>query len=79
MMIVSYKQGQKYYPINYPVKKLIAYVVVCLVMVGLHQIIRSFQINILLIHAIGLAELIGFMYLVYKVEAKEFKRIFSKG
>ena len=79
MMIVSYKQGQKYYPINYPVKKLIAYVVVCLLLVGLHQIIRSFQINTLLIHTIGLAELGGFVYLVYKVEAKEFKRIFSKG
>ena len=78
MMIVSYTQRQKYYPINYPIKKLIGYVVICLIMVGLHQFIRSFQINIIALHSIGFAELIGFVLIVYKIEEKEFKQILSR-
>jgi O-antigen/teichoic acid export membrane protein len=37
MMIASYKLGQKYYPIPYAVKKLVAYIVLVLLIYGLHS------------------------------------------
>jgi O-antigen/teichoic acid export membrane protein len=78
MMIVSYTQGQKYYPIDYPIKKLIAYVVICLLLVGFHQLLRSMQIPVLVLHSLGLLELFGFVFFVYKIEEKEFKRILGR-
>lgn len=76
MMIASYKLGQKHYPIPYPVKKLVAYVVLVVL--------------IYLIHG-GLAKLISqsywytlgsamfffafFTWFVIKIEAKELARM----
>ncbi|RYG00212.1 MAG: polysaccharide biosynthesis protein, partial [Chitinophagaceae bacterium] len=39
MMIISYRQGQKHYPVPYPVKKLTTYLVICTVFYILHEVI----------------------------------------
>ncbi|HMF71352.1 MAG TPA: polysaccharide biosynthesis C-terminal domain-containing protein [Flavitalea sp.] len=39
MMVISYKQGQKYYKIPYPTKKLITYLVICTLLYVIHELI----------------------------------------
>jgi O-antigen/teichoic acid export membrane protein len=39
MMVVSYKQGQKHYPIPYATKKLITYLVICTLLYIIHELI----------------------------------------
>ena len=41
MMVVSYWQGQKYYPIPYALKKLLSYMLICVVMYMLHEFIAG--------------------------------------
>lgn len=75
MMITSYKLGQKHYPIPYAWKKLTAYVVICLLLFGIHQLFCHFISSIYIRHAIGLLLFAGFVLLVLKIEKKEFKAI----
>ena len=44
MMVVSYIQGQKHYPIPYPKKKLLAYLGVSAILYALHELIAN-QLN----------------------------------
>lgn len=44
MMVISYIQGQKFYPIPYPKKKLVAYLAVTVVLYALHELIAA-QLN----------------------------------
>jgi O-antigen/teichoic acid export membrane protein len=76
MMVVSYKQGQKYYPIPYPTKKLITYLVICALLYIIHElIIRSIDRNAGYYHWIyyGTSFLfLGlFTWLILKVERRE--------
>ncbi|MGB5030099.1 MAG: polysaccharide biosynthesis protein, partial [Chitinophagaceae bacterium] len=75
MMVVSYKLGQKYYPIPYAWKKLVAYIVICLLLFGLHQAFLLFELN----HWINRAVAVGFIglftLLVLNVERKEFEKM----
>jgi O-antigen/teichoic acid export membrane protein len=83
MMIASYIQGQKYYPIPYPWKKLVAYIAMVAVIFLIHQgIIRLAQTFIhtaiaTQILQLGSALLLlgGFGIFVIKVEKKEFVRL----
>jgi O-antigen/teichoic acid export membrane protein len=75
MMIASYKLGQKYYPIPYTWKKLTAYVVICVALFGIHQLIISFTGNIYVKHGVGLLLFLAFGFFVLKVEKKEFQKI----
>jgi O-antigen/teichoic acid export membrane protein len=75
MMIVSYKLGQKYYPVPYAWKKLAAYVMICVVLFLVHQLFRKFSPGIWFTHGFGVLEVIAFMVFVYKVEKKEFDKL----
>ena len=76
MMVASYFLGQKYYPVPYAVKKLIAYLVLAVVVYLLHWGLVS-TINHSLWFSIltGLILLAGFAWFVGKVEIKELKHM----
>ncbi|MFM9909989.1 MAG: polysaccharide biosynthesis C-terminal domain-containing protein [Chitinophagaceae bacterium] len=80
MMVISYTQGQKFYPIPYPKKKLIAYLVICMLLYIIHETIArnidvkaSYYKPVYYSSAIVLAGL--FSLLIIKVERKELQRI----
>jgi O-antigen/teichoic acid export membrane protein len=75
MMVISYTQGQKHYPVPYAWKKLVAYVVISCLLFGIHQVFRNFSPDIWLTHAFGLAEMIGFLVFVARVEKKEVDKL----
>ncbi len=54
MMVISYTQGQKHYPVPYAWKKLVAYVVISCLLFGIHQVFRNFSPDIWLTHAFGI-------------------------
>lgn len=71
MMVISYSQGQKYYPVPYAWKKLTAYIVICLILFGIHQGIRAISPNLLFTHAMGVLLSLGFVVFVARLEKKE--------
>ena len=79
MMVTSYFLGQKYYPVPYAKKKLIAYIVLVLLMylthLGLTQLVTNRWFDL------GLATLLLGMFTVFvmKIEKKEIAAIFRKG
>jgi O-antigen/teichoic acid export membrane protein len=76
MMLSSYLLGQKYYPVPYPVKKLIAYltmvVLIYLIQLGLVKFVSGSLIFSL---SSGLALFILFTLFVAGIEAKELARL----
>jgi O-antigen/teichoic acid export membrane protein len=76
MMISSYWLGQKYYPVPYPVKKLIAYIVLVVLIYLAHLGINKIYPNQLWF-SLTTATLLftGFAWFVTKVEAKELAKI----
>lgn len=75
MMAISYKMGQKHYPIPYAWKKLTAYVVICVLLFGIHQIaIYFFKAN-WFSHVLALVLIGFFTILIFKIEKKEFQKI----
>jgi O-antigen/teichoic acid export membrane protein len=75
MMAVSYKLGQKYYPIPYAWKKLLAYIIICVLLFGIHQLIKNFGASVLLMHSTGLVLMAGFILFTLKIEKKEFQKL----
>jgi O-antigen/teichoic acid export membrane protein len=75
MMTASYVLGQKYYPVPYAWKKLLAYIVICFILFLVHQLFRAYSPNIWLTHGFGAMLVIVFMFFVSKVESKEFVKI----
>jgi O-antigen/teichoic acid export membrane protein len=76
MMISSYKLGQKYYPVPYPVKKLTAYVVLVVLIYLLHLGVTAMYPNHLWFSLLTATFLFaGFAWFVIKVEAKELEKI----
>lgn len=76
MMVVSYVQGQKFYPVPYAWKKLLAYLVIVtlvyLVQLGISWLTPEWTI----LHVLtGLLLLGGFTMFVLKIEKKEFQRL----
>jgi O-antigen/teichoic acid export membrane protein len=76
MMIISYKQGQKYYKIPYPTKKLVTYLVICGLMYIIHEsIIRNMDANTGYFYYVYFGTSLLFVglftLLVLKVERKE--------
>jgi O-antigen/teichoic acid export membrane protein len=74
MMVTSYLLGQKYYPIPYAWKKILAFIAICLMMFGLHQAFLLFELNPWINRGIGLLFIFLFTLLILKVERKEFER-----
>lgn len=80
MMVVSYIQGQKYYPVPYAKKKLIAYLVICALLYLIHEIVvRNLNEKAGYYRPIYYASsliLLGlFTLLIVKVEKKELQKI----
>jgi O-antigen/teichoic acid export membrane protein len=75
MMIASYKLGQRHYPVPYPWKKMTAYVVICVLLFGLHQLVRYFSPATLLTHIAGVILLGAFGLFILKIEKKEFQKL----
>ncbi len=75
MMVISYTQGRKYYPVPYAWKKLLAYILISCVLYGIHQVFRYYSPSLMLNHVFGLLLLAGFMYFISRVEKKEVDNI----
>lgn len=78
MMVVSFLQGQKYYPVPYAWKKMIAYIVICIILFGIHQMIRTYSPNILITHTAGVILSFSFIAFVAKIEKKEWIGLLKK-
>ena len=80
MMVVSYVQGQKHYPIPYPKKKLITYLVICALIYVIHEIIvrnidPGFAYYKHIYYASSLILMGLFTLLILRVERKELQRL----
>lgn len=75
MMVASYFLGQKYYPIPYAWKKLLAYIAICLLLFGIHAAVRSFSTSVWLNLGVGVFLLLSFAVFVLLVEKKEFQKM----
>ena len=76
MMLCSYLLGQKYYPVPYAVKKLIAYLTLSVLIYFLHfGIIKLAGGSLLFSLGTGLVLFILFTWFVTKIEAKELAKL----
>ncbi len=75
MMVTSYLLGQKHYPIPYAWKKILAYIVICLLMFGLHQAFLLLNLNHWINRGVAVFFIGLFTLLVVNVERKEFQRM----
>lgn len=75
MMVVSYWLGQKYYPVPYARKKIIAYLVLVSLIVLLHRGVLVMYSPLWFSIATGTVLLVLFGLFVLKVEKKEFQRL----
>lgn len=76
MMIISYKLGQKHYPVPYSVKKLVSYIVLVVMIYGIHVgITRWTNAGLWFSISLGILLMLAFTWFVGKVEAKEFSRL----
>ncbi|HET9429547.1 MAG TPA: polysaccharide biosynthesis C-terminal domain-containing protein, partial [Chitinophagaceae bacterium] len=75
MMVTSYFLGQKYYPIPYAWKKLLAYIAICILLFGIHAAVSSFSTSVWLNLGAGVFLLLSFAVFVLQVEKKEFQKM----
>ena len=75
MMQISYKQGQKYYPIPYVRKKLTAYIIISILVYLIYFGISRFTDHAIIKIAIAVILLVSFVYFIGRIEHKEFARI----
>lgn len=80
MMVISYQQGQKHYPIPYPRKKLLSYIGIAALMYVFHEFIAR-QLNPdwggyrVVYYGSSLLLLVVFGLLIGRVESKELQRL----
>ena len=76
MMVSSYVLGQKYYPVPYAVKKLIAYIVLVVLIYFIHfGLVKLLPNNYLFSLGTGFVLFVFFTWFVSKVEAKELAKM----
>jgi O-antigen/teichoic acid export membrane protein len=75
MMTTSYFLGQKHYPVPYAWKKLLAYVVICVMIFGLHQLVLTFEPGPWLRYGSALLFIAVFTLLILNIERREFQRL----
>ncbi|BDQ12236.1 lipopolysaccharide biosynthesis protein [Sediminibacterium sp. TEGAF015] len=78
MMLVSYHLGQKFYPVPYATKKLIAYLVIVLLMYIIQKAILYFIPELWLGIITGIILIGLFGWLVYWAEEKELRKLVKK-
>jgi O-antigen/teichoic acid export membrane protein len=75
MMVTSYTLGQKNYPIPYAWKKLLAYIVTCIILFGIHQAFLLLDLNAWINRGVAVGLMGLFVLLIVKVERKELERL----
>jgi O-antigen/teichoic acid export membrane protein len=75
MMVISYIQGQKNYPIPYVTKKLIAYLVIVVLLYFIQKSMLLLWNNLWFSSILGLVLLLIFTKFIFIVESKELKKI----
>ncbi len=75
MMIVSYVLGQKYYPVPYAKKKMMAYLVLVSLIVLTHRLVTWLYSPLWFSIVTGSFLLAGFTYFVSRVEKKELQKL----
>ena len=75
MMVISYVWGQKEYKIPYAWKKLLAYIVISVLLYGLHKLSIHFISSGLFYYASATVIFAAFTLFILKIERKEFQRL----
>lgn len=76
MMVISYKLGQKHYPVPYPVKKLAAYITIVTLIYAMHLgIVNLWNGSLAFSLVSGLIFFLLFAWFVGRIEAKELARL----
>lgn len=75
MMVISYKWGQKAYPIPYVTKKLTAYLVIVTILFFIHKTLIYFIPNIIFSFVAGVVLLAMYTWFILLVEKKEFQKL----
>jgi len=78
MMVVSYKWGQKVYPVPYATKKLIAYFIIALLVYGMNTLIHLVSQNQPFNYLFATILLFAFIAFVARIEKKEIKLLLNK-
>ncbi|MBS1655288.1 MAG: oligosaccharide flippase family protein, partial [Bacteroidetes bacterium] len=75
MMVISYIWGQKEYRIPYAWKKLVAYMVITVMIYGLHELLTYYVTHSAFYYSISTLFLAAFIIFILKVERKEFRKL----
>ena len=78
MMYISYKWGQKVYPVPYATKKLIAYFIIALLVYGINTLIHLVSQNQPFNYLFATILLFAFIAFVARIEKKEIKLLLNK-
>ena len=75
MMVLSYIWGQKTYRIPYAWKKLVAYMVICVLLYGVYALFRRFDFGDWPNRGFGMVLFCLFAIFIINVEKKEFQKM----
>jgi O-antigen/teichoic acid export membrane protein len=75
MMVISFIQGQKHYPIPYDIKNGFFYIAIAVLFFGIHYSLRLLNTELNLLHPIGITLLLAYGWIVVKREKKELMKI----
>jgi O-antigen/teichoic acid export membrane protein len=75
MMVISFIQGQKHYPIPYDIKNGFLYIAIAVLFFGIHYSLRLLNTELNLLHPIGITLLLAYGWIVVKREKKELMKI----
>lgn len=76
MVVICYFSGQKYYPVPYPVKRILTYISVIILLYLVQKGITTYifpDSNLVLRLALGIVLFISFLFLVLRLERSELK------
>jgi len=75
MMVISFLWGQRAYPVPYPWKKLVAYIVISVLVYGAYKVFEVLEFNKWINMSLALVLLFSFIAFILRVERKEFARL----
>lgn len=75
MMVVSYKWGQKQYPVPYAWKKLMAFIIIAVLLYFVHKLLNVWTDNFVYSLSTATALIFLYVYFLLRVERKEFSRL----
>jgi len=75
MMVISYISGQKYFPVPYNLKKLLAYLTIMLLLYGAEELVRYLTGNFIVRTGTALVLMSLFVRLIMTAERKELVNI----